>query len=242
MANGWRSVGGCLALPVVLIGGCTGKMYVDQWMYNLPGPVLASAATPTQVPATAMQVAEALDTYVQPRFEILRDKTFGAFRIVYRRHAGLAQLKVESAREKELIANVNATKRDYAISLLHCVAGPNYSNEGKPRLQLLYFNQQRVISDSIYSSRATAERATANTGLELAAIEKRAATALPRLLAGKEHRLSQPGWDVLMRPVQASKRECLGCHKGSRLGDTLGVMVYAVRATPRLALAQRASR
>ena len=31
-----------------------------------------------------------------------------------------------------------------------------------------------------------------------------------------------------MRPVLASKQECLGCHKGARTGDTLGVMVYAV--------------
>jgi len=241
MANGWRIAGGCLALPVILIGGCTGKMYVDQWMYNLPGPVLASTATPTQVPATAMQVAETLDTYVQPRFEILRDKNFGAFRIVYRRHAGLAQLKVESSREKELIANVNATKRDYAISLLHCADSPEYSYRDRPSLQLLYFNQQRLVSDSGYEDLQDST-VVDKRGLDLAKIEKQSFAALPTLMKGKEHRVTQSGWDVLLRPVLASKQECLGCHESSRLGDTLGVMVYAVRATPRLASAQRASR
>lgn len=228
MASGWKIAGGCLGLPVLLIGGCTGKMYVDQWHYNLPGPVLASPLPPTRVPDSPLQVAETLDAYVQPRFEILRDKNFGAFRIVYRRHAGLGQLKVESPREKELIANANAAKRDYAVSLLH-------SSYKQPRLQLLYVNQQRVVGDSTFNNRYLAEKVAAENGLEFAAIEKGAVGALSQLRAGKEYRMSRPGWDVLMRPVLASKQECLGCHEGSRPGDTLGVMVYAVRKSFRQA-------
>jgi hypothetical protein len=213
-------------------------MYVDQWLYNLPGPVLASPAAPTRVPGSPLQVAETLDAYVQPRFEILRDKNFGAFRIVYRRHAGLGQLKVESAREKELIANANAAKRDYAISLLHCGTGPHYSFAERPYLQMLYYNHQKLVGDSIYSSRSEAEKAIARSGLEFSTIEKRAVGALPQLMAGKEHRLALASWDVLMRPVQASTQECLGCHQGSQLGDTFGVMVYAVRSVPRVASAR----
>ena len=62
---------GCVLLPVALIASCFGKMYIDQKMYVLPGKVLASDTQPTQKLTSAMQVAEALDSYVQPRFEIL---------------------------------------------------------------------------------------------------------------------------------------------------------------------------
>lgn len=34
-----------------------------------------------------------------------------------------------------------------------------------------------------------------------------------------------------MRPVRASKQECLSCHTNAKLNATLGVMVYAVRTT-----------
>src|SRR4051812_7258155 len=99
-----RVAAGCALLPVLLIGSCSAKMYVDQRMYVLPGEVLKSSTAPTRSLRTAMDVAEALDAYVQPRFEILRDKNFGAFRIVYRKHAGIVQLKVDSPQEHELIA------------------------------------------------------------------------------------------------------------------------------------------
>jgi hypothetical protein len=179
-----------------------------------------------------MQVAEALDTYVQPRFEILRDKNFGAIRIVYRRHAGLVQLKVDSEQEKQIIANVNATKRDYAISLLHCAAPPNRGVPSKPRLELLYANRQLVASDNTYGIRSKMAEADLPRDLPLEATKEKAAKVLPQLLAGKEYRASQPHWDVLMRPVLASNKACVGCHENAKLGDTLGVMVYHVRKTP----------
>src|SRR5947209_11706029 len=106
-------VAGCLLLPILPIASCAGKIAFDAKMYELPGQVLQSSAMPTQSLDSASQVAEALDAYVQPRFEILRDKNFGAFRIVYRKHAGIVQLKVDTPQEKEQIANVNAAKRDY---------------------------------------------------------------------------------------------------------------------------------
>jgi hypothetical protein len=226
MAIGKRVVG---LIPVLLIGGCGGKIYLDNILYNLPGPILSSPAVPTQKLATAVSVAETLDTYVQPRFHILRDKNFGAFRIVYRRHAGLGQLKVESPREKELIANVNATKRDYAIGLFHCAK--RFTT--KPRLELLYLNQEAVVTDSIYGSLSRGKKLAAKHDLPLAAIEKKAVQLKSQLLTGKECRTTQSRWEVLMRPVYASTRECVSCHDGSKLGDTLGVMVYAVRKTPR---------
>src|SRR4051794_3962769 len=96
LTTGGRILAGCLLLPVLLVASCYGKMVVDHRMYELPGEVLKSPVPPTRKLTSAMQVAETLDAYVQPRFEILRDKNFGAMRIVYRKHAGIVQLKVDS--------------------------------------------------------------------------------------------------------------------------------------------------
>lgn len=225
-----RVLTGCLLLPVLLVTSCTGKMYFDRAMYVLPGEVLRSTATPTQNLASAVQVAEALDTYVQPRFEILRDKNFGALRIVYRKHAGIVQLKVDTPEEQRLIANVNAANRDYAISLLHCAPKPGYrASSVTPRLQLLYFNQHAVASEMLFYPRSISSDVAKQNQLDWDAIEQKAITALPQLIKGKEQHATHESWDLLMRPVLASKPACLSCHEEAKPGSVLGVMVYAVR-------------
>ena len=223
---------GCVVLPVVLVGSCAAKMQYDAVVYNLPGETLASSAPPTASLKTAMQVAETLDSYVQPRFEILRDRDFGAFRITYKKHAGVVQLKVDSEKEKELIANANAAKREYVISLLHC--SPKPPNEGKitsPKLQILYFNQRKVVRDMSYNIRSDSTLIASERKFDFDGLENRAGENLPPLMKGKEFRASDASWDYLMRPVLASKQACLNCHTGAKMGDTLGVMVYAVRKT-----------
>ena len=222
-----RVVTGCVLAPFVLIASCAGKMSVDAMMYNLPGEVLTSKAAPTQSLGSAMQVAEALDSYVQPRFEILRDRNFGAFRLVYRLHAGIVQLKVDTREEQKAIANVNAAHRDYTISLLHCAPKPNHAYyNGKPRLAMLYFNRESVAPP--WETYGPGKKIAAEHNLDFEQFEEKAIKALPRLMQGKEVRAGSEAWEVLMRPVVASKQECLSCHTTARTGDTLGVMVYAV--------------
>jgi hypothetical protein len=229
MSWGKRILLGCLGLPTLLVASCTGKMYLDRALYSLPGEVLRSSSSPTQTLASGMQVAEALDSYVQPRFEILRDKNFGAIRIVYRKHAGIVQLKVDSPEEKALIANVNAAGRDYAISLLHCAPKPNRGNsEVTPKLELLYFNQQPLIRDTTFSFGGAKEVAEKNH-LDLNSLQEKAVDALPELMADKKKKVTGSSWEILMRPVLASKPACVSCHTNAKLGSTLGVMVYAVR-------------
>ena len=231
MSWGKRILLGCLGLPALLVASCTGKMYLDRALYNLPGEILRSSSPPTQKLDSGMQVAEALDSYVQPRFEILRDKNFGAIRIVYRKHAGIVQLKVDSPEEKALIANVNAAGRDYAIGLFHCAPTPDWwsPEAGDPYLDLLYLNQKPFVGETGYPTvRESAEKPSARY-LDLAEIERRAKGALPELMAGKEKKISGSSWEILMRPVLASKPACVSCHANAKLGSTLGVMVYAVR-------------
>ena len=228
-----RMACGCLLLPVLLVATCSGKMVFDRANYILPGEVLKSSVASTKTLGSAMQVAEALDAYVQPRFEILRDKSFGAFRIIYRKHAGIVQLKVETPQEQTMISNVNAANRDYAIFLLHCVRKPMYRNDPmKPSLQLLYFNQEQLASERASPSSDQSMENSARRGLNWMDIEKKVVSVLPRLMKGKESRTKDASWEILMRPVFAQKPECLSCHKEMKSGATLGVMVYAVRNTP----------
>ena len=234
MSNVKRALSGCVLLPILLIGSCCGKMSYDAWRYQLPGPVLASPAMPTQALDSPIQVADALDAYVQPRFEILRDKNFGAMRIVHRKHAGIVQLKVDTDEEKERIANVNAANRDYAISLLHCAPKPDHlAYRVTPKLQLLYFNQLQVAPDWDYNSASIHPEVEKTEKFDREGIENKAITLLPHLMAGKEHRMEYGSWAVLMRPVRAAKSECLSCHTNAKMGATLGVMVYAVRKITR---------
>ena len=162
----------------------------------------------------------------------MRDATFGQFRLVTRKHAGIVQLKVESPKEHQLIANINATKNDYVVNLLHCAAIPPYSTVNiEPKLQMLYFNQEQLApSTYMGSSQRTQPEVAEKHHFALESIEKKAKTALPTLMKGKEYRTQEADWSVLMRPVVASKQECLSCHNSKKIGDTLGVMVYAVRA------------
>ena len=51
---------------------------------------------------------------------------------------------------------------------------------------------------------------------------------LPRLRQGQNVDASVGEYILALRPVQAKQGDCLGCHAGARLNDTLGVMVYAI--------------
>lgn len=223
---------GCLLVPVVLVGSCAAKMQYDAVMYNLPGETLSSPAPPSASLKTAMQVAETLDSYVQPRFEILRDRNFGAFRITYKKHAGVVQLKVDSEQEKRLIANANAAKREYVICLLHCAPKPpSEVKTTSPKLQILYFNRRKVVNDMDNDPHSASTTIASERKFDFEGLGARAVESLPQLMKGGEVRASDDSWDYLMRPVRASKQACLNCHTGAKAGSTLGVMVYAVRKT-----------
>ena len=230
--SGWVVLsGGANAASLAGIDSAESWTPTNRWggLYNLPGEVLRSPEKPTRTLDTPLAVAQELDAYVQPRFRILRDKNFGATRIVYRRHAGIVQLKVDTDDEKRRIANVNAAGRDYAICLLHCAPKPNrtYSGSVRPQLQLLYFNQTPIARDwDINQSRH--DTIAREHDLDVVAIEQKAIAALPDLKAGREKRIVGRRWDLLMRPVPAAHPECTGCHTDAKPGATLGVMVYAV--------------
>ena len=224
---------GCVGIPLLLFGSWFAKSTYNSWRYNLPGEILESSLPPSQILATPFKVAEALDNYVQPRFAILRDTNFGIARIIRRQHAGIAQLKVDSPQEKEIIANVNATKRNYAIGFLNCAPLPHMKTNNKsPRLDLFYMNQTKLVKDMFYVSNENKIIAQQNK-IDLETAQEAAIKALHQLRKGHELRFEDKLWVMLLRPVLASSSECLNCHKNAKSGETLGVMFYAVRKITR---------
>ena len=215
-----------------LMGVCCAKMVVDAAKRPAPTPPLTVAAKPVPSLTSAMQIADTLDAYVQPRFAMLDNKNFGITRMVLPKHANVVHLRVDTQAEKEQMARINAAKHDYSIQMLHCAPVPgNDAKRVTPALQLLYFEPQPTARDKF--GRITFLKWAEKIGLNCKAIESKAVMALPQLRAGKENRTEEGSWHVLMRPVQASKPECLSCHTTAKLGATLGVMVYAVRQTTR---------
>ena len=116
---------------------------------------------------------------------------------------------------------------------MHCAPKPDYGNYPvTPKLQLLYFNQQALASANAYNYRVALEKqVAAEHQFDRDATLEKAVATLPQLMAGREVRAGDDHWTVLMRPVRASKQECLNCHTEATPGATLGVMVYAVRKT-----------
>lgn len=55
--------------------------------------------------------------------------------------------------------------------------------------------------------------------------------ALLAFRTGRSYEFSGPigDWKMIARPVRASEQKCIKCHAPLRLGDTIGVVVYAYR-------------
>lgn len=236
MAKPKTCIAGCLGIPLILFGSCAAKMSYDAWRYELPGEILTSKTEPTKSLRTPYEVASALDQYVQPRFAILRDKNFGILRIIYRKHAGVAQLKVDSSAEHEIIANVNATKRKYAIGILHCAIKPTSDlNLTSPRLALFYLNRQKLVTDMDHTWYGATENIAKENGIDIEAVREDTIEVLPELVKGHEQRItSYKNWEFLLRPVLATQKECLSCHTKAKQNSLLGVMLYAVQKDPLL--------
>jgi hypothetical protein len=67
----------------------------------------------------------------------------------------------------------------------------------------------------------------------VAVAEHAATDALVQLKKGHPAQSDRAGWTYAMRPIRASKSNCIGCHIGAKIGDTLGIMIYAVNTRPR---------
>jgi hypothetical protein len=177
-----------------------------------------------------------LDGYVQTRFEQDEGK-FGLSRLAppVRGHSSIwYDLPAANDREKEILEAVNASHVEYLVEFVHCAHIPGsvggVKSGPQPSVDAMGFTlvaaKSPMASFPPYSNPKAREEFHKSTEEPL---EKQAMALLPRLQKGETIDTSVAGWHVAFRPVRASKASCIRCHAGTKGGDTLGIMLYAVR-------------
>lgn len=184
----------------------------------------APSARPDAAPCeTPQQVADTLDSIVQPRFQKNAGR-FGVDRVYLQGHDSAYGLAAENAAERYKFRQVNGAHRPYVVAFLHCAHKPGQYVHSKERGDAETDPYVQVLATATATQDGSGKLwEWADTHLNNAA---RSALADLRQGSGVDKDLGN--WRVVMRPVRAWQLSCLGCHAGAKRGDTLGVMVYAV--------------
>ncbi len=184
------------------------------------GQSVPSALTSTETP---QQVADTLDSIVQPRFQKNAGR-FGVDRVLLEGHDNAYGLAAENAVERRKFRQVNGSHRPYVIAFLHCAHKPG---------QYLHSKQRGDAETNPYVQVLATATATQDGSSRLwywadTYLNGVGRPALAELRQGNGVDKDLGNWCVVMRPVRAWQNSCLGCHAGAKRGDTLGVMIYAV--------------
>lgn len=211
-------------LPLALIAGGV-PLLLALSLHGQPAPPTPTAAH------TPRQVADALDKIVQPRFQDVTAGAFGMMRLVpvasgHQAVGFYDDFRTSTPAEAALLAAADAPRHPYVMAFLHCAHVPG--RPGTPPVGLPRSWLSRITSRA-FALPLSPEHVQAGMERDSALIQKTATDALPALRKGKPQEKAAGEWLVVMRPVRASTDTCLGCHVGAQRGDTLGVMVYAVR-------------
>lgn len=216
------------------------------------------------------KVAELLDSIVQPRFQKFGDGRFGVDRLVRTHGHDRVRFEAETPEEQKPLNTALAANYDFVIMLLHTthVSATAYYQAGKgvvpaPGAKRVvipvemdlpdkgdYDLAGRVLSyiddrDNNPAAREKGRRANGRRTLPFSenskAWQKLAIETLPRLSKGQKVDKQVGDWLLAMRPVRAEQKACLGCHTESKVGDVLGVMVYAVNrhSTPSVSVVSK---
>lgn len=208
------------SLPLLLALALPGQTPIQT------APVSAAASSPPTADPSE-KVADTLDSIVQPRFQKNAGQ-FGVDRVVHiEGHEGVPWIDAGNPFEVRRFAAVKAAHRSYVIAFLHCRHKPGaYVDPPTPADP-----SDGTVPSSVDALIAVGgTQAGANRTFEWAnkALNPVARPYLGQLLKGQPAQADYENWVVVMRPVRALHQACLDCHAGTRRGDTLGVMVYAV--------------
>lgn len=201
------------------------------------------ASQPSAKQDSTLQVANALDGVIQQRF-LQNAGLFGLTRVVpvVNGHpiGYIGTLGTETPTEKQVLARAAAARRDYAIAFLHCAHVPGQFvrpgvfkpavRQGKVPALKPWLSTLIVTRDPSPTAQKVSAPLTGYTQLQ-EQWQAAALRSLPTLQHGSAVQAAVADWTVVMRPVTASDGACVSCHVGAKRGDTLGVMVYAVRNT-----------
>ena len=192
---------------------------------------------------TPEQVADAIDAVIQPRFQENAGAYFGMERILIGGPSGIYSLDAERVpKMKTMLRRVAESQRKYAISFLSCVHKPgkyvNHNDKNDNTITEPYLTTLIMPGNQYYDNAIEDDDTQPSTkpqrkweAEQKPVLEKAVLKVFPELKKGKSMNAEVGKWFVTMRPVRANKASCLGCHKGAKKGDTLGVMVYSISRT-----------
>ncbi len=215
------------ALGLVLSGSLPLLLTLALPGQTLPRTAPASAASPAPAAGLPEKVADTLDSIVQPRFQKNAGQ-FGVDRVVHLEgHEGVPWIDAGNRFEVRRFAAVKAAHRSYVIAFLHCRHKPG-AHVDPPTPADASDGAVPPSTDALIAVGGT--QAGANKTFQWAnkALNPVARPYLGQLMAGHPAQADYENWVVVMRPVRALHQACLDCHAGTKRGDTLGVMVYAV--------------
>lgn len=183
-------------------------------------------APPSPISAeTPQQVADTLDSIVQPRFQQNAGR-FGVDRVLLEGHDNAYGLAAENAVERRKFRQVNGSHRPYVVAFLHCAHKPGQYLHSKERGDAE--TKTRSYVQVLATATATQDGNSRLWDWGDTHLSGVARPALTELRQGNGVDKDLGNWCVVMRPVRAWQNSCLGCHAGAKRGDTLGVMIYAV--------------
>ncbi|MEO7717657.1 MAG: hypothetical protein ABIY70_15775 [Capsulimonas sp.] len=180
--------------------------------------------------STPLQVANALDKIVQPRFQVDAGQ-FGEDRIISELdgHPRIDEIDAETKSERRRFRSLRAAGRSYVIGMIHIAHKPGshiHTHDHGP------MDKDFVPSaDSLVSVNSTEKRAEKSYDWATTHLTKVVTPYLAAVKRGRPANVEYGGWLVALRPVRAEHDTCITCHVGAHRGDTLGVMTYAINKT-----------
>ena len=204
-------------------------------------------AVPPHPAKTAVEVADRLDSLLQPRF-LERGEVFGVERIIlplsahaltYRDANGqlgrqlLYALIGRDSKEKTLLAEADAPQKDYVVGFLHGANTLGKLNEKKTafgRASLTDRFEPFVMREKGANASYSAINNNFAAWMQetFSTFDKSLAASDAKAQKGEKTTDSAGAWVLALRPVKA-QASCLQCHGKAKTGDTLGVMFYAVK-------------
>jgi hypothetical protein len=150
-----------------------------------------------------------LDDCIQLRF--LNRTSFGMNRILPQRHHGVQSFRPENPTEQAIIDQLCANRYQVALFLV-----------GRGVLDPFPQLSRNTLQGPAYITEVSGDLPPRDTLLA----EGRAA-----LQKTEPYNLRRGEWTVSLRPLRASNAGCIQCHTSAKIGDTLGVAVYAYKQT-----------
>lgn len=193
----------------------------------LPG-VHADSGSADSSAISPQQVADTLDSIVQPRFQQNAGQ-FGEDRVMHGLdgHQHIEWIDSNSHFERRRFAAVKASHRSYVMAFLHCRHKPGAHVDPPTKPEPLS-DEFKPSTDALIAVGGT--EAGANNTFDWAnkALQPLVLPFLKPLKQGLPVTTEYENWVIVMRPVRAEHQSCVSCHVGTHRGDTLGIMVYAV--------------